>query len=133
MAVLVNCGDILAEPLARIFKLSLKQCTIPEAWKSSVMFPVYQKGDKNSAINYRGITTLSAGANVFEIIVQNSIINRCRSLISTHQHGFIPRRSVSTNLVEFVSKCHAAFASGAQMDVVYTGLKAAFDRVTHRL
>ena len=97
------------------------------------MFSVYKKGDKNSATNYRGITTLPAGAKVLEIVVHYSIMNRCRSFISSHQHGFIPRRSVLTNLVEFVSKCHAAFASGAQMDVVYTDLKAAFDRVNHRL
>nr|XP_049461198.1 uncharacterized protein LOC120948071 [Anopheles coluzzii]XP_049461199.1 uncharacterized protein LOC120948071 [Anopheles coluzzii] len=112
-AVLVKCSEVLAGPLARIFTLSLNQRMFPAAWKSSYMFPVHKKGDKSLVENYRGITTLPAGAKVFEVVVQNSLLNCCRSLISTRQHGFFPRRSVTTNLVEFVSHCHAAFASGA--------------------
>nr|XP_049467123.1 uncharacterized protein LOC125908418 [Anopheles coluzzii] len=132
-AILAKCREFLAEPLSQIYQLSFAQSTVPTAWKSSVMFPVYKKGDKNSAENYRGITTLPSCAKVFEIVIQNWLMNHCRSYISTRQHGFFPRRSVTTNLVEFVSNCHAAFTSGAQMDAVYTDLKAAFDRVNHRL
>ena len=70
-------------------------------------------------------TTLPSCAKVFEIAIQNSLMYHCRSYISTRQHGFFPRRSVTTNLMEFDSNCQAAFTSGAQMDTVYTDLKAA--------
>ena len=117
LKILAKCRE---EPLSRIYQLSFAQSTLPTVWNSSVMFPVYKKGDKNSAENYRGISTLPSCDKVFEIVPQNSLMYHCRSYISTRQHGFFPGRSVTTNLVEFVANCQAAFTSGAQLGAVYT-------------
>lgn len=95
------------------------------------MFPVHKKGDKADIENYRGITSLCASSKVFEIIVNDALFASCQRYISTEQHGFFPKRSVSTNLVQFLSTCLSSMDSGAQVDAVYTDLKAAFDRVDH--
>lgn len=95
------------------------------------MFPVYKKGDKQNVENYRGITSLSACSKVFEIIVNDALFASCKNYISSDQHGFFPKRSVSTNLAPFISLCVRSMDAGTQVDVVYTDLKAAFDRVDH--
>lgn len=95
------------------------------------MFPVHKKGDKRNIENYRGITSLCACSKIFELIVNDALFSACKSYISTDQHGFFPKRSICTNLVPFTSMCLRTMETGAQVDVVYTDLKAAFDRVDH--
>ncbi|XP_055543234.1 nidogen [Wyeomyia smithii] len=53
--------------------------------------------------------------------------------ISTDQHGFMPGRSVTTNLLDFTHTCFTQLEAKCQVDVVYTDLKAAFDRIDHRI
>ena len=53
--------------------------------------------------------------------------------ISTTQHGFMPGRSVCTNLLEFTSSCISQMEQKAQVDAIYTDLKAAFDRLDHSI
>lgn len=97
------------------------------------MFPVYKKGDKRNVENYRGITSLCACSKVFEIIIHEMLFSACKNYISVDQHGFFPKRSVATNLVQFVSHCIRNMDAGAQTDVVYTDFKSAFDRVDHKI
>ena len=45
----------------------------------------------------------------------------------------MPGRSVNTNLLDFTSTCVTAMEDKTQTDAVYTDLKAAFDRIDHRI
>ena len=45
----------------------------------------------------------------------------------------MPGRSVTTNLLSFTSQCVASMESKAQIDVIYTDLKAAFDKIDHQI
>ncbi|XP_055529057.1 uncharacterized protein LOC129721036 [Wyeomyia smithii] len=68
-----------------------------------------------------------------EIIVNDALFASCKHYITSDQHGFHPKRSITTNLAEFSSTCLQNMSNGAQIDAIYTDLKAAFDRVDHRL
>ena len=128
-----RCAAVLAHPLCSIFNSSFEQRKFPKIWKQSVLFPVFKSGDKRNVRNYRGITNLSAASKLFEIIVSQNILNAMKCYISPNQHGFMPGRSVATNLLNFTSTCFMQLESKAQVDVVYTDLKAAFDRIDHRI
>ena len=52
---------------------------------------------------------------------------------STNQHGFMPGRAVTTNLMDFVNTCVCHMKAKTQVDAVYTDLKAAFDVIDHRI
>ncbi|XP_058449397.1 uncharacterized protein LOC131429340 [Malaya genurostris] len=131
--ILKRCANALCVPLKIIFNKSLSQGIFPQCWKKSYMFPVFKKGNKQDVANYRGITSLCAGSKLFEILVSNVLFEKTKSYISTDQHGFFPGRSTATNLVQFTSHCIRNIEDGAQVDTVYTDLKAAFDRVDHTL
>lgn len=95
------------------------------------MFPIFKKGSKRSIENYRGITSLCSGSKLLEIIVSDVILFNCRSYVAPEQHGFMPKRSVNTYLLEFTSFCIDNIAEGRQVDAIYTDLKAAFGRIDH--
>ena len=131
--VLCRCVAALAPPLCSIFNKSFEEGKFPVVWKHSYMFPVFKSGDRKNVRNYRGITSLSAVSKLFEILVSTAIQRSTRHYISSDQHGFMPGRSVTTNLVEFTSNCITEVERKMQVDVIYTDLKAAFDRINHQI
>ena len=132
-AVICRCVGALAEPLSRVFNRSFEQAKFPRIWKQSFMTPVFKRGDRHNVTDYRGITSLSAVSKLFEIIVCGFVFDSTKSYISFDQHGFMPGRSVTTNLLNFTSKCITSMEEKAQVDVVYTDLKAAFDKIDHAI
>ena len=133
-AILIcRCIGNLVKPLSSIFNRSLEQAKFPRIWKKSFMTPVFKKGDRYDATNYRGITSLSAVSKLFEIIMSRVILNATKCYISVDQHGFMPGRSVTTNLLNFTSDCIIALEKKGQVDVIYTDLKAAFDKIDHKI
>jgi len=72
-------------------------------WKESLVTPLHKKGSKVEANNYRGISKLSAIPKLFEHIITPHLQHHCMSAIYPCQHGFIKRRSTTTNLLELTS------------------------------
>ena len=131
--VLRRCASAIAVPLAYIFNNSFEHGEFPMSWKLSYMFPVHKSGSRHDVKNYRGITSLTAASKLFEIIVSDYILRATKNQISTDQHGFIPGRSVATNLIDLTCTCMEAMERKAQVDVIYTDLKAAFDKIDHNV
>ena len=95
-----------AHSLMKIFQASLRCGTFPATWKSSWMTPIYKKGCKNDAVIYRGITSLSVCAKVFEMLIYEPLA----PFWNTSQIGwFIPSfidscpHSVSTAIAPHLS------------------------------
>nr|XP_049463419.1 uncharacterized protein LOC125906834 [Anopheles coluzzii] len=107
--------------------------TFPSLWKVSWLTPIHKKGSNNEAVNYRGITYLAACAKVFELLMYEPLIASAGKYISTNQHGFMPKRSTTTNLMQFVSGCYKSIDDGMQVDAIYRDIKAAFDSVSHKI
>jgi len=56
-----------------------------------------------------------------------------KKLFSTKQFGSIKGRSAVTQLLEISDKWTDWLESGGQIDVIYTDLEKAFDKVPHKL
>lgn len=131
--VLKKCCDSLAEPLSKLFNISLRSGVFPSCWKKSYVFPVHKKGSKRDVRNYRGISALCAVSKLFEVIVLEFIKFNCCNLIANEQHGFMPKRSTSSNLVTYTTFILRAMEQRKQVDALYTDLSAAFDKINHKI
>ncbi|XP_055631915.1 uncharacterized protein LOC129771846 [Toxorhynchites rutilus septentrionalis] len=131
--VIKKCIVVLFAPLATIFNISLNSGIFPEIWKFSFVFPIFKKGDKQSVSNYRGIAALCAASKLFELLVLDYLKYNCSSYIASEQHGFMPKRSTATNLVQYTSSIIREMAKGHQVDAIYTDLSAAFDKINHNI
>jgi len=76
---------------------------------------------------------LSAIPKAFDRIITSHLQHLCSSLISQCQHGFVKRRSTTTNLFELSSIVINGFKKKMQTDVIYTDFSKAFDSVNHSL
>ena len=54
------------------------------------------------------------------------------NLIKSSQHGFMPGRSCSTNLITFLNKVTDIVDRGKAADIFYLDFTKAFDKVPHK-
>lgn len=131
--ILKYCAGELVEPITQLFELSLSIGHFPTSWKESFIIPLHKSGNKSSILNYRGIAKMSVLPKLFEQIITTQMAFNVNMLISPRQHGFLPGRSTSTNLLEFSTYIFKNFSHGSQTDVIYTDFSKAFDVVNHKL
>jgi hypothetical protein len=53
------CASDLAPAIARVFQTSLNSGTVPSDWKEALITPLFKKGERNVASNYRSVSLTS--------------------------------------------------------------------------
>ena len=64
--VLKETAEILYPPLFRIFRLSLDKGILPNVWKHANVSPIFKKGNRAEAGNYRPVSLTSQVCKVLE-------------------------------------------------------------------
>ena len=98
--VIKHSATILAPVMVKLFTYFISSGNIPSDFKTALVFPLFEKGDKSICDNYRGISVLSPLAKIFERILLKNINNFfvTNSLFSVHQHVFWANFSSETAL-----------------------------------
>lgn len=130
---LKSCCFSIVSVLTFIFRLSLKKGIFIAKWKIASITPVFKEGRKDDVTCYRPISKLSCVSKIFENIIFKKLFFLCKSTISPYQHGFFSGRSTTSNLTLFTDYCMTALERGKQVEVIYTDLSKAFDKVSHSI
>lgn len=131
--VLKKCIFTLATPLHKIFNLSLHTGIFPEFWKNSFLTPIHKSGPRNDIKNYRAICIQSEIPKLLDCLVASKISWDTAHIINSQQHGFMSKKSTTTNLILYEHFLLNAFERQSQVDSIYTDFTKAFDRVNHIL
>ena len=129
--ILKNCAVSLAYPLSVIFRTSYNSGMIPKDWKIANVVPVHKKGSKMSVENYRPISLTSLVMKIFEKIIRDELMWRCENQLFNNQHGFLPNKSCTTQLLSFTDSIATALNASTRTDIVYFDFAKAFDSVNH--
>ena len=132
--ILKELSNYIAKPIAAIFNASLQQGTLPHDWKLANISPIYKKGSRNIAENYRPISLTSILCKIMESCIRDEILLHLQvnNLLSTRQYGFLHGRSTVTQLLNYLDKCANVIADGGVVDSIYLDFAKAFDTVPHR-
>jgi len=116
-----------------LFRRSFDEGQLPDDWKRANIVTVFKKGVSSDPGNYRPISLTSTVCKVFESIVREDIIKHLTSnnLLSDSQHGFLPKRSCTTQLLAAMEYWTNKIQQGQLVDVLYFDFKKAFDKVPH--
>jgi hypothetical protein len=71
---------------------------LPTDWESSIICPIYKKGDRLKCKNYRQITLLNVAYKVFAMILCNKLSEIMEGKLGEYQTGFWPNRSTVDNI-----------------------------------
>lgn len=127
-----SCVDNLVWPLWILYRKT-QTMGLPQRLKYSRVVPVFKKGDKSDVKNYRIVAISSVILIVYEMGVQLKLMRIVNPRIRNPQHGFRPKRSVVSNLMNLSIAAYEAFDKSYQLDVFYGDFKTAFDRVVFRI
>jgi len=94
--------NILADPLSLYSNTFMSSGYLPKVWKTAVVAPAYKKVSSSDPANSRPISQTSVFCKFMERVIVGEMSNYLLSIgaISKHQHGFVTKRSTTTNLLE---------------------------------
>ena len=127
------CLPAITYPLSVIFNISLQSGSLPSIWKCAVITPVFKKGSPSNPANYRPISLTCIACKVLESCIKEALLSylMSRNIITRHQHGFLSKKSTSTQLLECTLDWSVAFNSKNSVDVIYLDYARAFDSVVY--
>lgn len=128
-----NCLQCLIYPLSVIFNISLQSGLLPPIWKCALITPVFKKGSPSDPANYRPISLTCIACKLLESCVKEELLSylMTHNIITKHQHGFLSRKSTSTQLLECTLDWTIALNTNKSVDIIYLDYAKAFDSVVH--
>ena len=120
--------------LTLIFKASLHQGEILEQWKKACVTPLFKKGDRGKAANYRPVSLTSISCKIMEHIMHSSIISHleANNILSNYQHGFRKEKSCESQLLLTIQDLADGLNNAEQIDCILLDFSKAFDKVPHQ-
>ena len=127
-------SDIMAYPLSVLFNTSMSSGIVPGDWKLATVKPIFKKGTRASASNYRPISLTSVACRIMERCIKVDLARHLEenNLINESQHGFRSGKSTLTNLLEYTDAIIEVVDEGAEVHAIYFDFKKAFDKVPHK-
>jgi len=133
-SLLKELADQLAYPLTQIFNKSLSVGKLPSNWKEAHVTPIHKKGSRTEPGNYRPVSLTSVVGKVLESIIRDILVDHfmVNNLFTDSQHGFVPKRSCTTQLLDVMNDWSLSLERGESVDSVYLDFRKAFDSVPHQ-
>jgi hypothetical protein len=108
----------------------------PQEWKEGIICPIYKKGEKDTARNYRGMTLLNTAYKVYAMIVDERLMKEMneRGVLPDGQAGFRKGRGTMDNVYILNHIIGNEIKKrGSKIYAFFVDLKAAFDNVERDL
>ena len=133
--ILKSCSALLAYPLTAIMQKSLLTGSFPSYWSESLVVPIYKRGPRSVASNYRAVSLTPVPCKVMERILVSHIVEylESNSLLSPHQFGFRAGRCTEDQMLLFYDAVAREVDCGRSVDAVYLDFSKAFDVIVHEL
>lgn len=104
---------------------------VPDDWKMASIVPLYKKGDRNMAGNYRGISLLPSAYKIYAEILRGRLeaeVNE-KKVLPEGQAGFRKERSTMDNVFILNHIVQMEKSRKEKVYALFVDLKAAFDTV----
>lgn len=126
-------AENLAPIFTTFFQASITQGKLPSDWKEANVVPIFKKGEKCKAANYRPVSLTVVICKILEHIICSSISKHLEKhgILTDAQHGFRKNRSCESQLILTVQDLAKSMDLGKQTDLILLDFSKAFDKVPH--
>ena len=109
-----------APALQIIFQKSLNTGKLPLYWLQVNIAPIFKKGDRSLASNYRPISLTSICCKILEHIIFTNIMNHfdCHSVLTDRQHGFRSKHSTESQQMITTQDLAQSLNNKLQVDMI---------------
>ncbi len=121
------------QALCILFQKSLSEGWLPQIWRDANVSPIFKKGSKTKATNYRPVSLTCIICKILESLLRDVLMDHmfANNLFSTAQHGFLEARSCVSQLIAVMDKWTEILEDGGNIDTLYLDFRKAFDTVPH--
>uniref|UniRef100_A0A8R1DWQ6 Reverse transcriptase domain-containing protein n=1 Tax=Caenorhabditis japonica TaxID=281687 RepID=A0A8R1DWQ6_CAEJA len=128
-------APFIASPLSQICNLSMMRGEVPEKWQQSIITPINKIAKPQVPTDFRPISITSQICRIYERFVLSKLLPFLDKIRfwNNNQHGFRPKRSTVSCMLESLNDWTNSIERGSQVDVIYFDYAKAFDRVPHDL
>jgi hypothetical protein len=132
--ILKEYAHEFAPHLASFYNISLSRGEVPSDWRQVNVIPVFKKGEKYLANNYRPVSLTCTCCKVLKHIVVSNMMKHLEihDILVDCQHGFRAKRSGETQLISLTHELIYNLHSGIQNDLIIIDFSKAFDKVPHK-
>ena len=132
--VLKELREHTAPILTLLFTKSLETGITPTDWKHANVAPVFKKGEKYKAVNYRPISLTCICCKLMEHIITSNVMSHLENnnILYNLQHGFWKARSCESQLIDFIQELNSKNNQNIQTDLIIMDFAKAFDKVPHK-
>ncbi|KAK4830528.1 hypothetical protein QYF61_011507 [Mycteria americana] len=133
--VLRELVEELAKPLSIIYQQSWLTGEVSVDWRLANVTPIYKKGRKEDARNYRPVSLTSVPGEIMERFILSALNRHVQANqgIRPSQRGFMKGRSCLTNLISFYDQVTCLVDKRKAVDVLCLDFSKAFDTVSHSI
>ena len=119
--------------LSAIFQYSLDTGTLPLDWRNANVTPVFKKGDRHLAENYKPVSLTSVSCKIMEHIICSHRLKHFdkHNILTSLNHGFRSGYSTETQLLVTMKDLLQDDDRNIQMDIAILDFSKAFDTVPH--
>ena len=123
----------LSSPLELLYSATHHQGHIPSDWKHARVSPIFKKGDRNKAENYRPVSLTCILCKIAEHIIVSQMYDHLDyyGIFTDAQHGFRKKRSTETQLLLTTDDFMSGLEKNIQTDAILLDFSKAFDKVPH--
>ena len=131
--VMKETATTIAPGLTAIFKKLLDAGEVPEDWRTANVTPIFKKGTRYTAFNYRPVSLTCISSKLMEHIVLRCIMDHIYKNNKLHslQHGFRLSRSCESQLISFTDDVSKNLDNHTQNNILIMDFSKAFDKVDH--
>ena len=124
----------LTPALTHIFNKSLSPGDFPSDWLLANINPIFKKGDRATASNYRPVSLTPICCKLFEHIVHSNIMHHFseHQVLTDRQHGFRSKHSCESQLILTIDDLAKSLDMNVPVDMIIMDFSKAFDCVPHK-
>jgi hypothetical protein len=122
-------GTVLAKRLCALIRKIWVTETIPDDWKTSVIIPLFKKGDRTVCNKHRGISLLATAYKIMESVMLKRLQPEAEIYARENQCGFRPGRSTTEQILALRLLIEQRQEFRRPVVATFVDFKAAFDSV----
>ena len=128
-------AELIALPIAQLCNLSIGSSSFPLICKKAKVIPIFKKGSKTEAKNYRPISLLPLISKIIERVIHDqtrSYLDR-KKVLYKYQSGFRANFSTDSCLSYLHDLITKGFDAGLYTGMILIDLQKAFDTIDHEI
>lgn len=134
-SVLKTSAPCICEPLCYLINMSFEEGSFPNTLKTSIVKPLFKKGEKSDMSNYRPVTLIPIISKIFEKIMLKRLQDFATryGILIKEQFGFRQNSTTSLACFNLVKLITEAINDKLPITAIFLDMSKAFDFVDHRL